>query len=57
MDNKNKKKDKYNMSDFSPVALSTELTGLVQTPPESLDEAESYKDLADIPTQKSKSIE
>lgn len=56
MDKKKKKKGKYNMSDFTSVALSTELTGLVQTPPESIDEAESYKDLADIPTQKGKSL-
>ncbi len=56
MDKQKKKHDKYNMSEFSSVALSTELTGLVQTPPESIVEAEAYKDLADIPAQKGKSL-
>ena len=46
------KRDKYNMSKNNSVALDTELTGLIQTPPESDAEAQSYTELAGIPKPK-----
>ncbi|NLW65171.1 MAG: hypothetical protein GXY26_02920 [Clostridiales bacterium] len=47
-----RKRDKYNMAHNSSVALDSELTGLVQTPPGSDAEAQSYTELAGIPRQK-----
>lgn len=47
-----RKRDKYNMAPDSSVALDSELTGLIQTPPVSDAEAQSYTELAGIPTPK-----
>lgn len=55
MDKKNER-DKYNMyvNENDSVALTTELTGLLQTPPESPAEAIAYTELASIPVPKAK---
>lgn len=45
-----KKRDKYNMAEDGSVVLNSELTGLVQTPPRSEDEARFYAEIAGIPS-------
>lgn len=44
------KRDKYNIADDNSVALDSELTGLVQTPPKDEDEARFYMEIASIPS-------
>lgn len=44
--------DKY--YDLEQVASSTDCTGLIPTPPQSVDEEESYADLHSIPKVKNK---
>lgn len=51
---KKKKQDQIDMLDIESVALSTEMTGLLQTPPESPAEAIAYTELASIPVPKPK---
>ena len=56
MDKKNKRYLKLEDEDYyfdsESVVSSTECTGLMQTPPISVDEAECYTDIYDVPQPK-----
>lgn len=58
MSDKDKRKlklqDEDSFFDSESVVSSTECTGLVQTPPVSVDEAESYNEIYDVPHTKKK---
>jgi hypothetical protein len=58
MDRKNKSNfglnDEDTFFDAESVVSSTECTGLIQTPPSSVDEAESYGKIYDIPHSEEK---
>ncbi len=49
-----KLKDKDSFFDDESVVSATECTGLVQTPPLSVGEAESYSEIYDVPHTKDK---
>lgn len=49
-----KLKDEDTFFDGESVVSATDCTGLIQTPPASVDEAESYNQIYDIPHTKSK---
>lgn len=49
-----KLKDKDTFFEDESVVSATECTGLVQTPPASVDEADSYSEIYDIPHTKRK---
>ena len=55
-----KKKDKYNMYEDNnqdpPVVLSTEMTGLVQAPPNNPEEEASVANLANAPKAKKSKV-
>ncbi len=49
-----KLEDEDSFFDAESVVSATECTGLVQTPPISVDEAESYNEIYDVPHSRNK---